>query len=29
MDLNYDDPQYQRSSDIKYTFDNINIDRYY
>ena len=29
MDLNYDDLQYQRISDIKHTFDNINIDRYY
>ena len=29
MDLKYDDLQYQRISDIKHTFDNINIDRYY
>ena len=29
MDLNYDDLQYQRISDIKHTFDNINIDSYY
>ena len=29
MDLNYNDLQYQRISDTKHTFDNINIDSYY
>ena len=29
MDLNYDDLQYQRISDIKHTLDNTYIDSYY